>query len=129
MTDQLRATPYVRRLSREIEEIEARIAELTAEKFALQRQLTKAHWEASALHDVSRKNSGTRIMVEQRILDALHTATGPLGNKALFAEARKANFELKATTFRTYLLRLSEKGMIQRADKRGLWKPVGMVST
>lgn len=122
MSDQLRASPYVRRLSREIEEIEARIAELTAEKLALQRQLTKAHWESNALHDVSRKNSGTRIMVEQRVLEALRTAVAPLGNKALFAEARKANFDLKPTTFRTYLLRLSEKGMIQHAEKRGLWR-------
>jgi len=106
---------------REIEEIDLRIAELSQEKTALQRQLTKAHWEASALKDVSRKNSGTRIMVEQRILDALRDAQKPLNSDALFAAAKRANIDLKPTTFRTYLLRLKEKGSIRPTNKRGLW--------
>lgn len=121
MQDVAQASAYVRRLMREIEEIDARIAELNHERVALQRQLTKAHWEASALKDVSRKNSGTRIMVEQRILDALRSAQKPLNSGTLFSAAKRANFELKPTTFRTYLLRLKEKGRIKPAGKRGLW--------
>lgn len=121
MNDSLQASAYVRRLMREIEGIEARISELSQERAALQRQLTKAHWEASALKDVSRKNSGTRIMVEQRILDALRENPTPLNNDALFSAAKKANYELKPTTFRTYLLRLKEKGSIRPAGKRGFW--------
>ena len=121
MQDTAQASAYVRRLMREIEEIEARISDLSQEKAALQRQLTKAHWEASALKDVSRKNSGTRIMVEQRILDALREARKPLNSTALFSAAKRANFELKPTTFRTYLLRLKEKGNIKPAGRRGLW--------
>ena len=121
MQDTAQASAYVRRLMREIEEIDVRIADLNQEKAALQRQLTKAHWEASALKDVSRKNSGTRIMVEQRILDALREAQKPLNSDALFSAARRANFDLKPTTFRTYLLRLKEKGNIKPAGRRGLW--------
>lgn len=121
MSDVTQASAYVRRLMREIEEIDTRIAELNQERAALQRQLTKAHWEASALKDVSRKNSGTRIMIEQRILDALRSAQKPLNSETLFSAARRANFELKPTTFRTYLLRLKEKGHIKPAGKRGLW--------
>jgi len=113
---------------REIEEIDTRIAELSQEKTALLRQLTKAHWEASALKDVSRKNSGTRIMVEQRILDALRDAQKPLNSDALFAAAKRANIDLKPTTFRTYLLRLKEKGSIKPANKRGLWVSADDVS-
>lgn len=116
----LQSSAYVRRLQREIEEIEARIAELTDEKLALKRQLVKAHWEENALRDVSRKNSGTRIMVEERILDALRHARGPLSNTALFETAKRANFELKPVTFRTYLKRLKEKGAIQSVG-RGAW--------
>lgn len=121
MQNTAEASAYVRRLMREIEEIDTRISELNQEKAALQRQLTKAHWEASALKDVSRKNSGTRIMVEQRILDALRNAQKPLNNDALFSAAKRANFDLKPTTFRTYLLRLKEKGNIKPAGRRGLW--------
>lgn len=121
MQDTAQASAYVRRLMREIEEIDTRISELSQEKSALQRQLTKAHWEASALKDVSRKNSGTRIMVEQRILDALRDAQKPLNSDALFSAAKRANFDLKPTTFRTYLLRLKEKGNIKPAGRRGLW--------
>ena len=121
MQNPLQAAGYVRRLMSEIEEIEARIGELSLEKAALQRPLTKAHWEASAFKHVSRKNSGTRIMVEQRILDALRDNPKPLNNSALFSEARRANIHLLPTTFRTYLLRLKEKGSIKSAGRRGLW--------
>ncbi|HRC44551.1 MAG TPA: hypothetical protein PLT27_10885 [Nitrospira sp.] len=121
MSNPIRASAYVQRLSREIEEIQQRIAELTAERHALERQLTKAHWEASALHDVSRKNSGTRIMVEQRIIEALENAKSPLGNSELFTAAKKANIDLKPTTFRTYLGRMNERGIITHAGERGQW--------
>ncbi len=121
MSEGLQSSAYVRRLSREIEEIEARISELTAEKQALMRQLIKARWEESALKDVSRKNSGTRIMVEERILDALRASHDPLDNTHLFEAAKKANFELKPTTFRTYLIRLKEKNQIVSVG-RGLWR-------
>ncbi len=120
MENGLQSSAYVRRLQREIEEIEARIAELTEEKHALKRQLVKAHWEENALKDVSRKNSGTRIMVEERILDALRHANAPLNNATLFATAKRANFELKPVTFRTYLKRLKERGEIQSVG-RGAW--------
>ena len=121
MSNPIRASAYVKRLAREIEEIQQRIAELTAEKHALERQLTKAHWEANALHDVSRKNSGTRIMVEQRIIEALESSKSPLGNNELFVAAKKANIDLKPTTFRTYLARMNERGIITHAGGRGRW--------
>lgn len=112
---------YERRLIREIEALEGRIAELRQEQEALRRQLLKARWETHALRDVSRLNSGTRVMVEERILGALHEASKPLTNKALFSVAQVANYQLKPNTFRTYLMRLKEKGLIE-SPQRGTWQ-------
>jgi len=116
------SSAYALRLMQEIEEINLRINDLNNEKAALQRQLQKAYGEANALQDVSRKNSGTRVMVEHKILGALQNSQVPLNNKKLFIEAMRANIHIKPATFRTYLARLQEKGKIQNAGKRGLWK-------
>ena len=104
-----------------IEEIEARIKELQDEKAALMRQLRVARWESDSLKDVNRKNSGVRVMVERRVLDALRAAKKPVTSDALYREALKANFELKDGTFRTYLHRMKEKGLLQSAGW-GLWR-------
>lgn len=116
------STYFEQRLQREIEEIDTRIRDLTAEKLALQRQLMKARREVSGLTDVNRKNSVTRIMIENRVLDALRNSPKPLGSKALLMEAMHVDFQLKATTFRTHLHRLKEKGVIASAGQRGFWK-------
>ncbi|MCF1450529.1 hypothetical protein FS815_27535 [Agrobacterium vitis] len=112
---------YERRLQREIEEIEARIRELTNDKAALQRQLMKARRESVPLSDVHRKNSVTRVMIESRIVDALRSAPGPLSAKELLFEAMHVDFLLKASTFRTHLHRMKKKGLIQTVGKRGFW--------
>lgn len=112
---------YERRLMLEVEAIDARMEELKQERAALQRQLMKARWENDSLHDVSRKNSGTRVMVERRILEALEEASKPLGSSKLFEAARRANFELQETTFRTYLHRMKLRGLIENV-RRGVWK-------
>lgn len=112
---------YERRLMREIEAIDARIAELTQEKHALQRQLQKARWENHALRDVNRKNSANRVMVEERVLSLLHGSEKPLHNSKLLAAGKLANFDLNPSTFRTYLRRLKEKGLIE-STRRGYWK-------
>ena len=112
---------YERRLMREIEAVEARIAELTQEKYALQRQLQKARWENHSLRDVNRKNSANRVMVEERVLSLLHGAEKPLHNSKLLSAAKLANFDLNPSTFRTYLRRLKEKGLIENT-RRGYWK-------
>lgn len=112
---------YAKRLMREIEEIDRRMDELRQEKHALERQLINARWETHALRDANRKNSAVRVLVEERILGALREATNPLSNTDLFRIARMANRELKETTFRTYLFRLKEKGLIE-SPLRGRWK-------
>jgi hypothetical protein len=108
---------YENRLMREIEEIDSRIKELTEEKSALSRQLMKARWENDSIKDVSRKNSVNRVMIEQRVLDALKASSKACSTSILYKEALKANFELKENTFRTYLHRMKEKGLIMNIGR------------
>lgn len=125
MPDSNSAPPnyYERRLQKEIEEIEIRLKELTAERDALRRQLMKARWENHTLRDVNRKNSASRVMVEQRVLAGLEQATKPMTSAQLFELARLANFELKENTFRTQLHRMKAKGLIESVG-RGRWRGV-----
>ena len=116
---------YEKRLQIEIEDIELKLKELTAERDALRRQLMKARWENHDLRDVSRKNSASRVMVEQRVLSALEQASRPMTSGKLFEVARLANFELKENTFRTHLHRMKGKGLIENVS-RGKWR--GLVS-
>lgn len=97
--------------------------ELNAERDALHRQLIKARWDNHHLRDVNRKNSASRVMVEQRILSALEVATKPMTSRQLFSVARIANYSLKETTFRTHLHRMKAKGLIENVS-RGKWRGV-----
>lgn len=118
--DDVPSNYYERRLQREIEEIELKLKELTAERDALRRQMMKARWENHALRDVNRKNSASRVMVEQRVLAALEQASKPMTSTQLFELARLADFELKENTFRTQLHRMKTKGLIESVG-RGRW--------
>lgn len=119
---------YERRLQQEIEAIELKLKELTAERDALKRQLIKARWENHHLRDVNRKNSASRVMVEQRVIGALEQATKSMTSSQLFEIARLANFELKENTFRTHLHRMKEKGLIENVS-RGRWRRITKPTT
>lgn len=112
---------YEHRLIREIEDLDLRIKDLTQEQDALKRQLGKARRENLVLKDVSRKNSATRVMIENRVLQALKQSSRACSSTVLYKEGLRANFELKENTFRTYLYRMKEKGLI-RSVGRGLWR-------
>jgi len=105
---------FERRLILEIERIGRQISELEQERLALQRQLTKARTEVSALKDVNRKNSVTRVLVEDLVLKELSVAAKPLKPRELFKAGLYANHRMNESTFRTYLYRMKEKGMIKR---------------
>lgn len=116
------ASYYETRLQREIEEIEARMRELTQEKAALQRQLMKARRENVDLSDVNRKNSVNRVMIETRVLDALKSAAKPMPTRDLYQVAQFVNFELNENTFRTTLHRMKQKALIEPTSRRGVWR-------
>lgn len=112
---------YEARLLRELQEIEAQMAALDQERAALKRQLMKARWESNRLRDVSRKNSASRVLVEERVLGELRKAGRPLSLVRLFEIARTADYELRENTFRSHLHRLKSKGLVEN-PKRGYWR-------
>ncbi|MEN3930125.1 hypothetical protein WJT86_03500 [Microvirga sp. W0021] len=119
---------YEKRLLEEIEKIGHQILELEQEKHALERQLIKARHESYALRDVKRKNSITRALVEDIIIKELSSSKKPMKSQELFHAAQYANLHMKNNTFRTYLHRMLEKGMIKRI-KTATWVLSGYEKT
>lgn len=112
---------YIERLQKEIEDIETKIKELTQEQAALKRQLVKAKRDTALLDGVTRKNSATRIMVENRILAVLKNSEQSLSSARLFREALFVDFQMNHNTFRTYLHRMKNRGLIKLSGKSGMW--------
>jgi hypothetical protein len=112
---------FEERIQREIALIRARIKELESEQAALERQLSKARSANVPLSDVNRKNSLNRATAEATIISALKQAQKPLSLDKLYGAVVLVNSDLKRSTFRTYLYRMKEKGMLENVD-RGFWK-------
>ena len=110
------------RIISEIEEIESRIKSLTSEKYALQRQLAKARAQRTGIQNVTRKNSINRVLAENAVISALRASKKSLTTSELYRSALSTNFDLKPTTFRTYLHRMKNKGMIKTARSSGSWE-------
>ena len=83
---------FEKRLMREIEEIEARIKELEAERRTLTRQLAKARADREGLKFTTRKNSVNRVLAENAILEALRSKKGPQSTRALYIHALGTNY-------------------------------------
>jgi len=111
---------YERRLLGEIANLTEQIKDLENQRYALQVQLQKAKAHKPELHAVNRKNSINRTLVEGKILDALAVSSKPLSNTTLFREGRMVDAKLKETTFRTYLHRMKQRGLIV-SPNRGVW--------
>lgn len=114
-------TYFEKRLSRELEDIEARIRELEDERRALSRQLAKARAEREGLKFTTRKNSANRVLAENAVLQALRDTTKSLSTQELYRQARLTNYDLKETTFRSYLHRMKKRGDIRTAGHVGRW--------
>lgn len=115
-------TYFEKRLTRELEDIEARIKELEDERRALSRQLAKARAEREGLKFTTRKNSANRVLAENAVLQALRGTTKPLSTQELYRQARQTNFDLKESTFRSYLHRMKKRGDIRTAGHVGRWE-------
>ena len=110
------------KLFEQIKEIDHRLAELNAEKSALQRLLLKVRRENLAAHDVARKNSFNRILIENKILETLGDDGGAVSSRDLLRLARDVIYDLKESTFRSYLHRMKARGLIQPSrTSRGFW--------
>lgn len=114
-------TSFEERLVVEISAIDRRVSELITEKAALTRQLLKAREQRAALRDVTRINSGQRVIVEDSILEFLKQRGQKSSPTDILAHVRKtAVHDLNSNTLRTYLWRMREKGVLTNTE-RGYW--------
>jgi hypothetical protein len=111
-------------LHREIAEKAAQIRQLVEEKEALERMLMKFRQQEQAISqsDVTRKNSRSRVLVENAILHALQTSKNPVRASALYRIARSLVPGLPDSTFRSYLHRMKDRSLIMHPSQ-GLWQP------
>lgn len=123
MSSDPRVRYYEDRLVREIEALQAQITQLEAEKSALQRQLQKARREEAVRASDGRKNSGDRILVEAKVQQALESAKGPLSIRELYLKASFTVGTIKEPTFRSYVHRMKERGIIKQSrGRRGYYE-------
>jgi hypothetical protein len=109
----------------ELADVERRIADLERERAALQRLITKVRQQNLTAQDVTRRNSFDRILAESKILELLGKTEKYVRVAELYREARLVNYNLKDTTFRSYMHRLREKGLIEPSSTtRGFWRLV-----
>lgn len=109
------------RILRELSAVEEEISKLQAEAVALRRQLGKAKAERLGLEHTTRKNSMNRVLVENVVVEHLRQQT-PLSTKFLLRKALPSNPQLKENTFRTYLHRMKQRGLIKTARRPGEWE-------
>lgn len=107
------------KLQAEIRAIDLKIADLTAERHALTRILERTRSEVFTAAGPTRKNSYSKIVVEQEILQTLRSRVVPVSSADLLAAARTVRYNLKPVTFRTHLHRLKAKGLITNSDEKG----------
>lgn len=111
--------PYLEdSIARRISEIDKKIKELSADRVALERLLLDARREHAAKTEAVRRNSGKRILVENRILKTLRQSSVPVSNRHLYLSARAAVFDLKESTFRSHIKRMKDSGKIVPTGKR-----------
>ena len=106
----------------ELARIERGIADLEAQRATLQGMITRYRQENIPLKDVSRKNSFKRIITEKKILETIAATPTHARADAIFRAACTVHFGLKESTFRSYLHRLKERGLIESSRERGYWK-------
>lgn len=122
--DSQQALSYLeKRLLKEIEEVEGKIIALQTERQVLQKQLAKARAERTGLQEVTRKNSLNRVLAENSVVEFLRERKRPCSTKELYKNALATNYELKEATFRTYLHRMKQRGLIRSARSAvGTWE-------
>lgn len=111
--------PYLEEsIGKKISEIDNKIRDLQSERHALERLLLGARRENVENTEAVRRNSGTRILVENSIMKLLRRSTTPVSNRDLYLNARQMVFSLKESTFRSHIKRMKDAGKIIPKGKR-----------
>ena len=104
-----------------------RLAEISNEVAAMEVERQSLIHSLAALrknsnkNEVGRINSDQRILIELSIIDFLSGKNYLTNWKDIYKEAKKVKPDLKATTFRTYLNRLKEKGYLYYNSSPSGW--------
>lgn len=119
------STPYLENsITRQILEIDNKLKELTSERSALERLLLRARQDEAQAREPIRRNSVNRVLVENRILEALRKSSSPVSNRDLLNAARAVVYDLKDTTFRSHIKRMKDGGKIVPKGQRWVLPPV-----
>ena len=130
MSDETKKSRLEAQILREIEEITHKIQSLEDELKSLRRLLATARSKDKVARSVKRKNSLDRAVVEASIHEALSEGR-PLKSSELQKRVASVVFSMNENTFRSYLHRMKEKGLIENYnERRGVWSlpnsgPVG----
>ena len=107
------ALPYLEEsIGKKMAEIDLKIKELRSEKAALERLLLDARRENVQNKEAVRRNSTSRILVENSILKTLKRSASPVSNRDLYLNARAVVYNLKDSTFRSHIKRMKDAGKI-----------------
>jgi hypothetical protein len=112
-----------RQILEQLDATARQLRELETEQESLRRLLFRIRNKAIKARDVTRKNSVTRVLIEERILETLRRSGQGVATKALGREVSYFFPKLKSATFRSYLHRLSARGLIEPAiGKTAAWQ-------
>jgi len=119
------------RIRIQLAETEQRIADLIAVRDGLLRVYVRVSGQDKERESEIRSSSYNRLLIERTIFETLERAKEKLATtRELFVHARVASPKLKYGTFRSYLTRLKERGLITaEARARGFWKLSGVASS
>jgi benzoyl-CoA reductase/2-hydroxyglutaryl-CoA dehydratase subunit BcrC/BadD/HgdB len=121
MVDETRRSRLEIQILNELEEIGVKIQSLEDERKSLLRLLASARSKDKVARSVKRKNSLDRTVVEACIHEALSEGK-PLKSSDLRKRVASVVFSMNDNTFRSYLHRMKEKGLItHHKGKRGVW--------
>jgi hypothetical protein len=89
----------------------------------LQRMLERVRRQHIPNVEVTRKNSHQRVLVEASVRGSLEGG-GVKSARSLFLDAQLMVPNLKGSTFRSYLRRLAQRGLIRQLGQKGNWASV-----
>jgi hypothetical protein len=105
----------------ELGKITRKIAELEHERLTVQGMLQRLQRESVIRTDATRSNGFRRVLVENKIIELLGNHKQPYSVKALLGEIKFYFTGMKPTTFRSYLHRMHERGVIESSGY-GFWR-------
>ena len=111
---------YEARLQSDMYEIELEIKRLQDAKQVLQRLLMEVRKRDGLIQPVKRRNSVDRVMIETAVRRSLYGKTA-VKSRNIYEAVKKVSPDLKHSTFRSYLHRMKEKGIILQHG-RGEWR-------